>query len=115
MTISTKNHADGGNDPERKLTGQMVEVNATEQPEQFGDEEEETPSLAIIKEYVSDFDIFQLANRILAVVAVLFFIIALCRMFCVDSKGVAEVWEYSKVALNSIASLVLGLYFGKKK
>jgi hypothetical protein len=91
------------------------ENNETEQPEQFGDEEAETSSLAIIKENVSDFDVFQFAKSILAVIGILFIIIALCRMFYADNKGVAEVWDYSKVALNSIASLVLGLYFGKKK
>ena len=28
--------------------------------------------------------------------------------------GIKEVWEYSKVFLNSLVSLVLGLYFGSK-
>ena len=37
------------------------------------------------------------------------------RIFMDDAKGVSEVWEYSKVFLNSIISLVLGLYFGQKK
>jgi hypothetical protein len=37
------------------------------------------------------------------------------KIYLNDAKGISEVWEFSKVFLNSIISLVLGLYFGKKK
>lgn len=33
----------------------------------------------------------------------------------INSERMHEVWDYSKVFLNSIISLVLGLYFGSKK
>jgi len=101
--------------PDDKSQQEESETNGKELVEEFGDEQVQTSSLTIVKENVSDFDVFLLAKNILAIVGLLFFIIAMCRIFCDDNKGVTEVWEYSKVALNSIASLVLGLYFGKKK
>lgn len=67
---------------------------------------------------VSDFDIFTLAKKILAVCAVIFLLLAIYRMSpnsTLDKEGVKDVWDFSKVALNSIVSLVLGLYFGSKK
>jgi len=66
---------------------------------------------------VSDYDIFNLAKKILAVCAVIFILLAMYRMSpsaALNEDGVKDVWDFSKVALNSIVSLVLGLYFGKK-
>ena len=75
---------------------------------------------------VSPLHIFKLAKQILIVSSVIFVTFALLRIFhpfleyklqsnkyC-SSEGIKEVWDYSKVALNSIVSLVLGLYFGSK-
>lgn len=71
------------------------------------------------KEHVNPYDIFRLAKGILIVAAGIYVLLALTRIFYEGSdgntQGVEEVWEYSKVFLNSIVSLVLGLYFGAKQ
>jgi len=68
---------------------------------------------------VNPYDIFKLAKGILIVAASIYVLFALIRIFYNDgsseNSGVKEVWEYSKVVLNSIVSLVLGLYFGSKQ
>ena len=68
---------------------------------------------------LSEYDIFILAKWVLIVATTIYFILALIRIFysedCAENSGVKEVWEYSKVILNSIVSLVLGLYFGSNK
>lgn len=75
------------------------------------------------KENVNSYDIFRLAQRILGVAALIYLILALIRIFYpghvepegeYDNSGIVEVWEYSKVFLNSVISLILGLYFGAK-
>lgn len=84
--------------------------------EKFPDEpQEEVRTFEFVKETVSDQDIFKLAKTILLFVFIIFVIIAVLRMVLDENEGVIDVWEYSKVILNSISSLVLGLYFGKKK
>lgn len=68
------------------------------------------------KNDVNPYDIFKLANWILIVTTIIYIGFALIRIFYhpVDGnlEGIKEVWEYSKVVLNSVVSLVLGLYFG---
>ena len=95
----------------------MVE-DLEEQPEVFEDVqpgEKDEPIFRISPGgKVSDKDIFNLAKSILMWCAVIFIIIALLRAFLFDNAGVTDVWDFSKVALNSIISLVLGLYFGAK-
>ena len=70
------------------------------------------------KDDVNAYDIFRLANWVLGVAAGVYILIAATRIFysgnSCNTDGVKEVWEYSKVFLNSIVSLVLGLYFGSK-
>lgn len=75
------------------------------------------------KEHVNPYDIFRLAQRILGVAASIYLILALIRIFYpghiedtgnYNNTGIVEVWEYSKVFLNSVISLILGLYFGAK-
>lgn len=63
---------------------------------------------------VSEKDVFNLAKSILLACAIIFIIIASLRARYGDQAGVKDVWDFSKVALNSIISLVLGLYFGAK-
>jgi hypothetical protein len=93
-----------------------VNAESSENVESFPDEPQNDPlKFAFVKENVSDRDIFKLAKNILLCVFIAYIGIAICRIYCTDAKGITEVWEYSKVILNSIASLVLGLYFGKKK
>jgi hypothetical protein len=86
----------------------------------FGTEPENS-SLKIKKEkdHVNPYDIFRLAKGILIVATIIYATLALIRIFykgdnC-NNEGIKEVWEYSKVFLNSIVSLVLGLYFGAKQ
>jgi hypothetical protein len=87
--------------------------------EDFGTESEaDSHAIKIISEPkdVSDKDIFKLAKWILAVCAGFFLLIIILRVSLdQQNKGAIEVWEYAKVLLNSIISLVLGLYFGAKK
>lgn len=66
------------------------------------------------KENVNAYDVFRLAKGILIVAVIIYVLFALVRIFCND-EGSKEVWEYTKVVLNSIVSLVLGLYFGTKQ
>ena len=82
---------------------------------EFGEEQANTENLQLVTSKVSERDIFKLAKVILLVCSVFFVIIAMFKIFMNDAKGISEVWEYSKVFLNSIISLVLGLYFGHKK
>lgn len=82
-------------------------------PVEFGTQELEK-TLEVKKEGVSGQDIFKLAKRILLTCAILFVLVATLRATLEESKGIVDVWEYSKIILNSITSLVLGLYFGNK-
>lgn len=78
------------------------------------------------KEEVNSYDIFKLAKWILGVSTSIYLLLALIRIYypgyettvqgqkVVTDEGIQEVWEYSKVFLNSIISLILGLYFGAK-
>ena len=81
-------------------------------PVEFGTEES-NKKLEVTREDVTGQDIFKLAKRILLFCALIFVAIATLRAILDDSKGISEVWDYSKVILNSVSSLVLGLYFGK--
>ncbi|HEU4495420.1 MAG TPA: hypothetical protein VFR70_00035 [Flavobacterium sp.] len=105
---------------------------ANEIPENLGEEQElisyasdrvEDSIFAVSPENVSPKDIFKLAKGILWASSIIFMLLALSRMMLPlwyedsDEKlleGVSEVWDFSKVALNSIVSLVLGLYFGSR-
>jgi len=68
------------------------------------------------KSDVNAYDIFKLAQRVLLFATLVFILLALLRIFYNNSNEgnspIKEVWDYSKVILNSIISLVLGLYFG---
>lgn len=92
----------------------------------FGDESDNPKvpfEVSSTKEHVNSYDIFRLAQRILAVAASIYLVLALIRIYYpgyqngssgYDNSGIVEVWEYSKVFLNSVISLILGLYFGAK-
>ena len=82
-------------------------------PVEFGTEETGN-KIEVRKQDVTGQDIFKLAKRILLFCAVIFVIIAILRATLPKNEGISEVWDYSKIILNSISSLVLGLYFGKK-
>ena len=82
--------------------------------------------LKTTKEIVNEYDIFRLANWILAISALVYITFGLIRIYypgyevvengtkVYKNEGIVEVWEYTKVFLNSIISLILGLYFGAK-
>jgi hypothetical protein len=63
---------------------------------------------------VTEKDIFNLSKYILLAAALMYIAVAIARANS-ETAGIKEVWEYSKVFLNSIISLVLGLYFGRKE
>jgi hypothetical protein len=60
-------------------------------------------------------DIFLLGKKILLAILILFIVISATRISLDPKDGPKEVWEFSKVFLSSIVSLVLGYYFGEKK
>ncbi len=91
----------------------MEQTGEGQVPVEFGIEEIRK-TLEISKTEVSNQDIFKLAKRILLFCALTFMLVATLRAILDDSKGITDVWEFSKIVLNSITSLVLGLYFGKK-
>jgi hypothetical protein len=77
----------------------------------------EAPLEEVIKltpEKVTERDIFRLAKSILLSCLLIFLVVATLRTIFSDNEGVADVWRFSEVALNSITSWVIGLYFGKK-
>ncbi len=85
----------------------------------FGEEKNAvTTSTQIVSNTVSDRDIFQLAQNILISAVLLYLILAVLTMIwgwnSTKYDIVKEIWDYSKVFINSIISLVLGLYFGNK-
>jgi hypothetical protein len=90
-----------------------------EQPLSFGEEQAgpkfQNRQLRVESAKVSERDIFRLAKLILIICTGIYVLIALFKMILEKDKGIDDVWEYSKVVLNSIISLVLGLYFGQKK
>lgn len=68
---------------------------------------------------VNPYDIFKLAKWVLGISASIYLFFALIRIFYADpvgydKSGIKDVWEYSKVFLNSIISVVLGMYFSAK-
>lgn len=91
----------------------------TEQAVSFGEEQSvgkfQNHQLRVESAKVSERDIFRLAKLILIICTGIYVLIALFKMILEKEKGIDDVWEYSKVVLNSIISLVLGLYFGQKK
>gem|GEM_PF-3091956 len=80
------------------------------------------PTITTTKTSVNDYDIFRLAKWILAVAASVYILFGLIRVYysghefnidgktVISNEGIIEVWEYTKVFLNSIISLILGLY-----
>jgi hypothetical protein len=76
-------------------------------------EEEDDASPLIEENKVTDKDILNLGKVVLAVCAIIFVIIAVVRIIF-PTEETKEVWDFSKVALNSIVSVIIGLYFGKK-
>ena len=85
----------------------------------FSQEPTKKPLKIEKKTDVNPYDIFTLAKWVLGIAAGIYVICAALRIFYTDPEGydksgIRDVWEYSKVFLNSVISLVLGLYFGSK-
>ena len=77
-------------------------------------EPEETPSTLIVeKEDVSERDKFRLAKQILAFATLIYAIVAVVSVW-LDSKLIQDVWDFTKIAVNSLVAVVIGYYFGKK-
>jgi hypothetical protein len=80
----------------------------------FGEEkQEEDLDPKVVIGDVTPKDLLKLANKILLAAAGIYLIIAILYIILMKD-GVKEVWDYSKVLLNSIVSLVIGFYFGKR-
>lgn len=96
----------------------MTNSNDSETLDNWGEEEDKSQFLTVQppKNDVNPYDIFKLANWILMVTTGIYISFAMIRIFYHpadgNNEGIKEVWEYSKVVLNSVVSLVLGLYFG---
>lgn len=93
------------------------------QPENFGSESAVDFGVEAVRsnlgnvfgKEVSAKDIFLLGKKILLAILILFICISAIRISLDPKDGPKEVWEFSKVFLSSIVSLVLGYYFGDKK
>ena len=88
--------------------------------EENGIHEQKMIEYRFIKEEVNSYDIFKLAKGVLWIAVGLYVIFAFIRIFYTDpagydKSGIRDVWENSKIVLNSVISLVLGLYFGSKR
>lgn len=87
---------------------------------EIDNQQPEKPVFAVAtKTDLNPYDIFKLAKGILIVATSIYVFFALIKIFWKpgtnENAGITEVWDYSKVVLNSIVSLVLGLYFGSKQ
>jgi hypothetical protein len=95
-----------------------------EVPDYLGDDtdfsqERVKKPLKIEKTDVSEYDKFKFAKWVIGIAVGIYLAFALIRIFYTDpagydKSGIKDVWEYSKVVINSVISLVLGLYFGTK-
>ena len=93
----------------------MPNNNANEGVQNWGEEDRTGPEIKSEPDKVSDWHIFVLGKYILLVCAILFALVAALRAFGGDdSKGIADVWDFSKTILNSITSLVLGSILAKE-
>jgi hypothetical protein len=83
--------------------------------DEFGEEPSGSKDVRFVASKVSEKDIFKLAKVILLTCSIFFLLIAGFKIFMNDAKGVSEVWEYSKVFLNSIIFTGVGIIFRPEK
>lgn len=76
-------------------------------------EDEGTSRVYTEKVNVTAFDKFRLAKLILIFSAILYVLAAVAYILIPEKTK--EVWEHAKVVLNSIVTLVIGFYFGRKE
>jgi hypothetical protein len=62
---------------------------------------------------VPPIQVFKLAKSILFACAIFFVLTAATRIIH-ETEATKEIWEYTKLTISSLSSLVLGLYFGRK-
>ncbi len=86
-----------------------------EKPLDFGTEPKADDKAYAYNKQLSDRDIFDLGKKILFSILVLFICVSVVHMIFDKYEGVKEVWEFSKVFLSSVVTLILGYYFGDKK
>lgn len=82
-----------------------------EAPKEFGDD---TVKLQLETEPLPPEMLFRFGKQVLLVVAVLLVAVSATRIALDGNESAKQVWEYATVFLNSVASLVLGYYFGKR-
>lgn len=80
----------------------------------FEDPEDEGVSRVYTEKVdVTALDKFRLAKLILIFSAILYVLVIVA--YIVLPEKAKEVWEHAKVVLNSIVTLVIGFYFGRKE
>lgn len=93
-------------------------VRWTEQAPAASSEKQAEHGFAMEKGGVTQKDIFVFAKWILGIAAGIYLILVLLHVgqwSFVDAAAMNDVWDKMTVFLNSIITLVLGLYFGAKK
>lgn len=89
--------------------------NSDSQPIKLGGSDIIPVSSLIETHDITPREIFRFAKWILGVGVALFTLIALLRIFgWGNTEATKEVWDYTKVAINSIISIVIGFYFGNR-
>lgn len=95
----------------------MIHQGEEEQPEDWGVDSDDIQDTAQIfkieKTQVTPRDKFILAKNILLVSAILYAAVATAYIY-ICPNNIEKVWDYSKVALNSLISIIIGFYFGSK-
>lgn len=93
----------------RETNSPKLNSNATD----YGEEGKQS-EIKIGHENIPARDLFRLSKHILLGIVVLYVLSAAAFVGLDENKNAANVWEFSKVFLSSISTLVLGYYFGKK-
>jgi len=82
------------------------------------DQKRVTPSSGSIeKEQVTERDIFMFARWILGVASGIYLVVAILYVSfnCNKPEAIKDIWDFSKVAVTNIITLVIGFYFGTRK
>ncbi|MCY7349824.1 MAG: hypothetical protein LH606_04045 [Cytophagaceae bacterium] len=82
-----------------------------EVPQKFGDD---TGKVQFETEPLPPEMLFKFGKQVLAVVALMLVAVSATRIALNGNDSAKQVWDYATVFLNSVASLVLGYYFGKR-
>lgn len=82
-----------------------------EVPQEFGDD---IGKVRLETEPLPPEMLFKFGKQVLLVVAIMLLAVSATRIALDGNESAKQVWDYATVFLNSVASLVLGYYFGKR-